>query len=47
MIWLSWRQFRPQAIAAAGALIVLAIVLAATGPGLAAAYTSAGLSPAT
>jgi hypothetical protein len=44
MIWLTWRQFRPQAIAAAGALIVLAIVLAVTGPGVRSAYTSSGLS---
>jgi hypothetical protein len=44
MIWLTWRQFRPQAIAAAGALILMAIVLAATGPGVGSAYTSSGLS---
>ncbi len=44
MIWLTWRQFRPQAIAAAGALIVLAVLLAATRGGLAAGYTAAGLS---
>jgi hypothetical protein len=44
MIWLTWRQFRPQAIAAAGALIVMAIALAATGHGVGSAYTSSGLS---
>jgi hypothetical protein len=44
MIWLTWRQFRPQAIAAAGALAVVAIVLATTRAGLASAYTAAGLS---
>jgi hypothetical protein len=44
MMWLTWRQFRTQAITAAGALIALAIVLAATGPGLARAYTASGLS---
>jgi hypothetical protein len=44
MIWLTWRQFRPQAIAAAGALAVVAIVLATTRAGLAGAYTAAGLS---
>jgi hypothetical protein len=44
MIWLIWRQFRPQAIAAAIALAVMAILLAATGPGLAAQSTAAGLS---
>jgi hypothetical protein len=44
MIWLTWRQFRPQAIAAAGALTVVAIALAVTRPGLSAGYTAAGLS---
>jgi hypothetical protein len=43
MIWLTWRQFRPQAITAAVALAVVAIVAAATGPGIASAYTSSGL----
>ena len=44
MMWLTWRQFRPQAIAAAGALAVVAIVLAVARRGLAAGYTAAGLS---
>ena len=44
MMWLTWRQFRPQAITAAAGLIVVAIVLATTGPGLAATYNSAGVS---
>jgi hypothetical protein len=44
MIWMTWRQFRPQAIAAVGALIVMAIVLAATGRGVAGGYTSSHLS---
>ncbi len=44
MIWLTWRQFRPQAVAAAIGLAVVAIVLVATRPGLSAAYTAAGLS---
>jgi hypothetical protein len=44
MIWLTWRQFRPQAITAAGALIVTAIVLLAARPGLTAGYSAAGLS---
>jgi hypothetical protein len=44
MIWLTWRQFRPQAIVAAGGLAAVAIVLAATRPGLGSAYTAAGLS---
>jgi hypothetical protein len=43
MIWLTWRQFRPQAITAAVALAVIAIVAAATGPGIASAYSSSGL----
>jgi len=44
MIWLTWRQFRPQAIAAAGAMAVVAIVLAVTRQGLDASYAAAGLS---
>jgi hypothetical protein len=44
MIWLTWRQFRPQAIAAAGGLAVVVIVLAVSRLGLASAYTAAGLS---
>ncbi len=43
MIWLTWRQFRAQAITAAAALAVLAIVLLVTGIGLAHAYNDAGL----
>jgi hypothetical protein len=43
MIWVAWRQFRPQAIIAAVALAVVAIVVAATGPGIAGAYNSSGL----
>jgi hypothetical protein len=43
MIWVAWRQFRPQAIIAAIALAVVAVVVAATGPGIASAYNSAGL----
>jgi hypothetical protein len=43
MIWVTWRQFRPQAIAAASALAVVAIVLAVTRRGLASGYTAAGL----
>jgi hypothetical protein len=44
MIWLTWRQFRPQAIVAAGGLATVAIVLVTTRGGLASAYTAAGLS---
>jgi hypothetical protein len=43
MIWLTWRQFRPQTITAAIALAAMATVLAATRPGLIASYTHAGL----
>ncbi|MDX6282031.1 MAG: hypothetical protein QOH03_3102 [Kribbellaceae bacterium] len=34
MIWLTWRQFRVQALVIAAAVAVLAIFLATTGPGL-------------
>jgi hypothetical protein len=44
MIWLTWRQFRPQAITAAVGMIVIAIVLAVTRQGLASSYTAAGMS---
>jgi hypothetical protein len=40
MIWLTWRQFRAQAITAAAALAAFAILLAATGPGLASRYAT-------
>jgi hypothetical protein len=36
MTWLTWRPFRGQAVAAVAALAVFAILLAATGPRLAA-----------
>jgi ABC-type transport system involved in multi-copper enzyme maturation permease subunit len=44
MIWLTWRQFRWQAITAAAALGAVAILLAATGPHLADLFNSAGLN---
>jgi ABC-type transport system involved in multi-copper enzyme maturation permease subunit len=44
MIWLTWRQFRWQAIVAAAALGAIAILLAATAPQLAHLYNSAGLN---
>jgi hypothetical protein len=44
MIWLTWRQFRWQAVTAAAALGAVAILLAATGPHLAALFSSAGLN---
>jgi hypothetical protein len=40
MIWLTWRQFRIQAITAAAALAAFAILLAATGPHLASQYAT-------
>jgi hypothetical protein len=40
MIWLTWRQFRSQAAVVTGALVVLAIVLVATGPHLVNVYDS-------
>jgi ABC-type transport system involved in multi-copper enzyme maturation permease subunit len=40
MIWLTWRQFRIQAVTAAVALAAFAILLAATGPRLASLYTT-------
>jgi ABC-2 family transporter protein len=44
MIWMSWRQFRAQAITAGAILVVLAIALAVTGAGLASDYHNAHLS---
>jgi len=44
MTWLTWRQFRAQAIVAAAALAVVAIALAVTGPHLAGLYASNGLA---
>ena len=43
MIWLTWRQFRAQAIAAAAALAVFAILLAVTASDLSSMYDSSGL----
>jgi len=40
MIWLTWRQFRAQAITAAAALAAFAILLAVTGPHLASEYAT-------
>ena len=44
MIWLTWRQFRAQAITAAAALAAFAIVLAATGSHLSSTYNGSGLA---
>jgi hypothetical protein len=43
MIWLTWRQFRAQAITAAAALAVFAIVLATTASNVSGMYNSSGL----
>jgi hypothetical protein len=40
MIWLTWRQFRGSAVALAATLVVLAAVLALTGPDLASRYAT-------
>jgi len=44
MIWLTWRQFRAQAITAAAALAAFAILLAATGPHLASLYATSKIT---
>ena len=44
MIWLTWRQFRAQALTAAAAVAAFAILLAATGHGLASRYAASGLT---
>ncbi|MDH2426051.1 ABC transporter permease [Sphaerisporangium sp. TRM90804] len=46
MIWLTWRQFRGSAAMMAAVLVVLAVVLALTGPDLASRY-SAGIAGCT
>lgn len=40
MIWLTWRQFRGSAAMMAAALVILTVVLALTGPGLASGYST-------
>jgi ABC-type transport system involved in multi-copper enzyme maturation permease subunit len=44
MIWLSWRQFRVQALTAAAALAAAAILLGVTGPRMASLYAASGLA---
>jgi hypothetical protein len=44
MIWLTWRQFRVQALTAAAALAGFAILLAATGPHLASLYAASAIT---
>ncbi len=43
MIWLTWRQFRVQALTAATALAAVAILLGTTGPYLANMYAASGI----
>ena len=44
MMWLTWRQFRAQAIVAAAGLALIAIVLAVSGIHLASAYHASGVT---
>jgi hypothetical protein len=44
MIWLTWRQFRLQALTAAAVLAAFAILLAATGPHLASLYAASAIT---
>ncbi len=44
MTWLTWRQFRPQAVTSLAALAAFAILLGATGPHLASLYASSGIT---
>jgi hypothetical protein len=44
MIWLTWRQFRAQALTAAAAVAAFAILLAVTGHGLASRYAASGIT---
>ena len=43
MIWLTWRQFRAQAVVAAAALGAFAVILGVSGPNLAHLYAATGL----
>jgi hypothetical protein len=47
MIWLTWRQFRGQGIAAAAAAAVFAILLATTGPYIVHLYDVSGVATCT
>jgi predicted oxidoreductase len=44
MIWLTWRQARGPAVTAATALVVFAVLLAATGSHLASLYAASGIT---
>ena len=43
MTWLTWRQFRAQAIIASATMVAYAVLLAATGPHLASMFAADGL----
>jgi hypothetical protein len=43
MIWLTWRQFRTQAVVASAALAVFAVALLVTGPHLVGLYRDSGI----
>jgi len=47
MIWVTWRQFRTQAWAAAALLVALGAALLATGPGLVHLYHTSGVAGCT
>jgi len=44
MIWLTWRQFRSQAVSSLAVLAAFAILLGATGPHLANLYAGSGVA---
>jgi ABC-2 family transporter protein len=44
MIWLTWRQFRAQAIVAGAALVAVAVALGVTGPNVVSMFDSSGLA---
>jgi hypothetical protein len=44
MTWLTWRQFRAQAVTGAAALAAFVILFAVTGPHLASLYAASGIS---
>jgi hypothetical protein len=44
MTWLTWRQFRPQAVTSVAALAAFAILLGITGPRVASMYASSGVA---
>lgn len=47
MIWLTWRQFRPQAVVAAAVLAAYAVLMALTGPPLSSLYAGSRIGSCT